>query len=91
MYYSTEYNSIIGPLLLVCDDENLVGLWMMGQKYFCPLKEQPVQNDNHTILIKAKDWLDRYFNSEKPDISELPLAPMGRLLILLPENTANQK
>ena len=77
MYYSTEYNSIIGPLLLVCDDENIIGLWMMGQKYFCPLKKQPLKNDSHPLLIKAKDWLDRYCNGEKPDISELPLAPIG--------------
>ena len=77
MYYSTEYDSIIGPLLLVCDDENLIGLWMMGQKYFCPLKEQPIKNDSHPLLLQAKNWLDRYCNGEKPDINELPLAPMG--------------
>ena len=77
MYYSTEYNSIIGPLLLVCDDNNLIGLWMMGQKYFCPLKEQPVPKDEHPVLMQAKKWLDRYFNGEMPDIKELPLAPVG--------------
>jgi len=77
MYYSTEYNSIIGPLLLVCDDENLVGLWMIGQKYFCPLKEQPSVNDSHPILLKAHSWLDRYFSGQQPDIYELPLAPAG--------------
>ena len=77
MYYSTEYNSLIGPLLLVSDENNLVGLWMMGQKYFCPLKEQPVKNDNHPVLRKAANWLDRYFCGQKPDIKELPLAPMG--------------
>lgn len=77
MYYSTEYNSIIGPLMLVCDEKNIVGLWMIRQKYFCPLKEQPVKNDSHPLLVKAREWLDRYFNGEKPDISELPLAPIG--------------
>ena len=29
------------------------------------------------MLLQAKKWLDRYCNGEKPDISELPLAPMG--------------
>ena len=77
MYYSTEYNSIIGPLMVVCDDQNIVGLWMIRQKYFCPLKEQPVKNDNHPLLLQAREWLDRYFDGKKPEISELPLAPIG--------------
>lgn len=77
MYYSTEYTGLIGPLLLVSDENSLVGLWMMGQKYFCPLKEQPAKNDSHPVLLKAINWLDRYFNGEKPDIKELPLAPIG--------------
>lgn len=29
------------------------------------------------VLNAAKKWLDRYFKGEKPDISELPLAPAG--------------
>ena len=77
MLYSTEYNSIIGPLMLVCDDKNIIGLWMIRQKYFCPLKEQPVPNDNHPLLLQAKNWLDRYFDGQKPEINELPLAPIG--------------
>ncbi|MBQ7283892.1 MAG: methylated-DNA--[Oscillospiraceae bacterium] len=77
MYFCTEYNSIIGQLLLVCDEENLIGLWMMGQKYFCPLNEQPIKNDSHPVLVKATEWLDRYFDGKKPDINELPLAPFG--------------
>ena len=35
------------------------------------------ENDKETILLKAKKWLDRYFNGEKPEISELDLAPIG--------------
>ena len=77
MYHSTEYNSIIGPLMVVCDEENIVGLWMIRQKYFCPLKEQPVKNDSHPLLVQARDWLDRYFAGKKPEIKELPLAPIG--------------
>ena len=29
------------------------------------------------MLQAAKRWLDRYFAGKKPEISELPLAPMG--------------
>lgn len=28
-------------------------------------------------LIKAKEWLDRYFNKEKMTIQDMPLAPIG--------------
>ena len=32
-YYSMEYNSLVGKITLVCDDANLVGLWLEGHKY----------------------------------------------------------
>ena len=34
MYYKTYYESPIGRLTLVSDEENLIGLWMEGQKYY---------------------------------------------------------
>lgn len=33
--------------------------------------------DDLAVFQKAKDWLDRYFQGQKPAISELPLAPIG--------------
>lgn len=78
MIYTTYYNSPIGELLLASDENSLVGLWMVGQKYFCRtiLKEGMKQKDT-PILIQTKKWLERYFAKEKPDSSELPLAPKG--------------
>lgn len=77
MYCCITYQSPIGPLLLVSESENLIGLWMYNQKYFCPLKEKPVENKENAVLKQAAEWLDRYFNGEKPDIAELSLAPAG--------------
>lgn len=78
MYYKTYYNSPIGKLLLASDEKNIVGLWIEGQKYFLDtLLEAPILNDNIAILVKAKKWLNQYFNLEKPNIQELPLAPIG--------------
>ena len=34
MYYATTCPSPVGRLTLACDGENLVGLWVEGQKYF---------------------------------------------------------
>lgn len=77
MYYCVTYKSPIGPLLLVSKEDRLIGLWMYNQKYFCPLKEQPIEDSENAVLKKGVSWLDEYFRGNKPDISLLPLAPEG--------------
>ena len=78
-YFKTIDNSPIGSITLACDEkENIVGLWMEGQKYFGDtIDSEMIENHNLEIFKKAKNWLDRYFRGEKPEISELPLAPIG--------------
>lgn len=77
MYYKTSYKSPVGNLTLACDNqENLIGLWIEGQKYFGGTSNMVVKDDLE-IFIKTKSWLDRYFAGEKPEISELALAPRG--------------
>ena len=64
--------------MLTSKDNKLIGLWIEGQKYFLGnLKEEIQEKEDDIILGKAKKWLDRYFKGEKPQISELDLAPMG--------------
>lgn len=78
MIYSTYYNSPLGKLLIASKDNKLIGIWMDGQKYYLgKLDEKLVRKDNEEILIKTKNWLDRYFKGEKPKITELELAPIG--------------
>ena len=78
MIYKTEYESPLGKLMLVSDGENIVGLWLYGQKYFAGgIKEEMVVQDELAVFDKAKKWLDRYFHGEKVEISELPLLPAG--------------
>lgn len=79
MYFKTNYDSILGQLTLAADeDENLIGLWIEGQKYFLSsFSDEVVENNSLEIFNKTKLWLDRYFNGEKPEISELSLAPRG--------------
>lgn len=77
MYCCITYQSPIGPLLLVSKAENLIGLWMYNQKYFCPLKEKPVEDNENAVLKRTAEWLDRYFMGENPNIAELSLAPIG--------------
>ena len=75
----TEYDcQPLGRLTLAAEDNKLVGLWMEGQKYFrSAYKDNFVRCDEDITLCKAKEWLGRYMNGEKPKISELELAPRG--------------
>ncbi|MDR0867086.1 MAG: methylated-DNA--[protein]-cysteine S-methyltransferase [Planctomycetota bacterium] len=78
MYYTTNYSSPLGSILLASDGENLIGAWLAGQKYHGgALKDEAVQKDDLPVFTRAKNWLDRYFNGDKPAISALPLAPVG--------------
>ena len=78
MIYKTEYNSPLGILSMASDGENLIGVWLYGQKYFeAAIDEIPKKNDNLKIFNKTKNWLNSYFKGEKPQISELQLAPKG--------------
>jgi len=67
----------MGLITLACDGENLVGLWLEGQKYHGDTIEAMAENSDLPIFCAAKQWLDRYFAGEKPTISELSLAPIG--------------
>lgn len=77
--YITYYNSILGKLTIASDGENIIGLWIEGQKYFEDTikNENIIKKDNLEIFIKTKDWLDRYFRGKRPDIKELKLSPKG--------------
>lgn len=78
MFYKTDYNSPIGIITLGSDGEHIIGLWIKGQKYFADtVKEEMHRNDGLALFGQAKAWLDRYFQGKQPQISELPLAPIG--------------
>lgn len=71
MEYFSEYESPVGTLLLTSDGENLTGLWMNR-----PKPAEGMENPEHPILQKAKNWLDAYFRAEEKEI-DFPLKPEG--------------
>lgn len=78
MIYTSYYNSPVGKLLLASKNNKLIGVWIENQKYYLSnLKEKMQKKDDEEILIKAKNWLDRYFESKNPHISELDIEPIG--------------
>lgn len=78
MLYKTFYESSLGNILIVSDENNIIGLWFEGQKYFLAnIKDDITQKDDLPILQSAKLWLDQYFAGQKPNIADLKLAPRG--------------
>ena len=78
MIYTSTYSSPLGYILLASKNNELVGLWFKDQKYFLgPIKEKTKEKNNEEIFLKTKNWLDRYFKGEQPNIKELSLNPIG--------------
>ena len=76
MYSTMKYASPVGVLTLAGEGENIVGLWLEGQKYF-GAKLDLSGEGALPVFDRARDWLDRYFAGEWPSPAELPLAPVG--------------
>ena len=76
MYYSTDYSSPIGEMLIVSDGEAVVGLWFYGQKYFRANIEKTIQKDDLSIFDEVTRFLDDYFRGLNPRI-DFKLRPMG--------------
>ena len=76
MYYCT-YESKIGLLYLISDGNSLTGCYLEGQKYFPNNIDNYYMNEELSILVKSKVWLEKYFNGENPSIDEIPLNYTG--------------
>ena len=78
MYYSTTYSSPVGTITIASDGKNLIGLWNEGQKYHGNTIFKNIEAKNDICIFNdAKKWLNKYFAGEKPNIRELPIAPIG--------------
>lgn len=78
MQVTAPYSSPLGRILLASNGESLTGLWFEEQKYYADsLKGGWTEKPRLPVFTSAKNWLDRYFSGQKPDASELPLAPEG--------------
>lgn len=78
MYYGTHYNSTIGDIFVASDEKYIIGLWIGEQKYIGDtMPEGIIERSDLPVLQEAVCWLDDYFAGKKPEISRLPLAPIG--------------
>lgn len=69
MYYS-EYQSPLGPLLLLSDGVCLTGLYMDVRP------SEAIRREEVPVLEQTRRWLDGYFRGDRPE-TDLPLCPEG--------------
>ena len=77
MYAKIAYDSPVGVLTIVADENSLVALTLAGQKYEERHLPAGAQERETPLLAAARAWLDRYFAGERPVPEDLPLVPRG--------------
>ena len=77
-HYYTTCPSPLGTVTLESDGEALVGLWLPGQRGTLHAASAELQcGEGLPIFREATAWLEAYFAGERPDVSQLALAPAG--------------
>lgn len=76
MTYLCQIPSPVGQLYAASDGENIVGLWIKGQKYFESNLSEETEAKELPVFQQLKDWLNIYFSGSNPDFLP-PLAPQG--------------
>ena len=71
--FSATCDSPLGPLFLTSDGEALTGLWMQTQSI---PKAGYIPGHDLPVFAEARNWLNRYFRGEQPEI-DLRLSPAG--------------
>ena len=81
MYKYKEYRSPVGKIILCSYGDALTALFFEGQKYADQYTDRYLQGtycpEGNPVLDRTHAWLDRYFAGERPDPSEIRLAPEG--------------
>lgn len=77
MIHTSTYVSPLGNIVLAANDDALIGLWFEGQKHFFASVNEPTSQCDTPVLIRTRDWLERYFAGEHPSLGELSLSPNG--------------
>ena len=67
MFYTHNYQSPLGNILLASECDRLVGLWFEGQKYFADtIKGSETEDELLPIFEETIAWLDIYFRGKDP-------------------------
>ena len=75
--YKEFFESELGTLTLLSNENNLLGLWFNGQKYFGADYDLNVAEVFATRPIKQTlKWLTNYFAGQNPDPRTIPVKPV---------------
>ncbi|MDR2368997.1 MAG: methylated-DNA--[protein]-cysteine S-methyltransferase [Deltaproteobacteria bacterium] len=79
MRYEATFRSPIGDLAIACEDEYLVSLWFVGQKYHggANLPGGPAKAGGSNTLAATLEWLRAYFAGERPGSFRPAIAMQG--------------
>lgn len=72
-----KYTSPLGEMLIVSDEESVIGIYFVDQRYFKYHITSPITMKKNQIGAQAIEWLKRYFRGEQPDHNILKLNPIG--------------
>lgn len=61
--FKQYYDSPLGKILLISNEECLTGLWFEGSKY---IPDDGYEEKEMLPLVSTKRWLDIYFSHRKP-------------------------
>ena len=76
MFYTFDYISPLGGIIMASDGQSLTGLWFDGQKYFADnLPEEHIKRQL-PVFMQAAEWLDVYFSGKAPNFTP-PLSMEG--------------
>lgn len=78
MIHTTHLMTPLGDVLLAAEGGVIVACCIAGQTAYRTLLEGSCdERPDLPVLGRAADWLARYFDGQRPDPGELPLAPRG--------------
>ncbi len=76
MIYTCTISTPLGDMTAAAQDNALIGLWFIGQKYY-PLQRADWKHEpDRPIFIALRRWLARYFSGEATAF-DIPLDPHG--------------
>jgi methylated-DNA-[protein]-cysteine S-methyltransferase len=76
MEYYDYYDSPLGQILFVADDEAVTGLHFVGEKYYPAIDDAWQRQPNAKLIVRARKQLDEYFAGKRKDF-DLAVNPAG--------------
>jgi methylated-DNA-[protein]-cysteine S-methyltransferase len=76
MICTCNIDTPLGPMTAAASDDQLIGLWFVGQKHYPAEAQTWVNQSNHPILVALRTWIAEYFRG-KAGRPELSLSPRG--------------